>query len=99
MIEVRQRCIAAVTAGVVCCVLLAAPAALAQAQVQEAAPPPAATAPAPPPQKPGVFESIGRFFDQGASRFRDHLRGAKRKMDDLGEDAAANSKDISENAA
>ena len=55
--------------------------------------------PAPPPQKPGVFESIGRWFDQGASRFRDHLRGAKRKMDDLGDDAAANSKDISDNAA
>jgi hypothetical protein len=94
MIEVRQRCIAAVTAGVVsCCVLLAAPAALAQD-----APPPVVSAPAP-SQKPGVFESIGRFFDQGASRFRDHLRGAKRKMDDLGEDAAANSKDISDNAA
>jgi hypothetical protein len=39
-----------------------------------------------------VFESIGRWFDQGASSFRDHLRGAKRKMDDLGDDAAANSK-------
>ena len=46
-----------------------------------------------------MFESIGRWFDQGASNFRDHLRGAKRKMDDLSEDAAANSKGFSENAA
>ena len=52
-----------------------------------------------PPQKPGVFEAIGRWFDQGASNFRDHLRGAKRKMDDLSDDAAANSKGFSENAA
>ena len=54
--------------------------------------------PAPAP-KPGVFEAIGRWFDQGASRFRDHLRGAKRKMDDLGDDAAANSKGFSDKAA
>ena len=31
-----------------------------------------------------MFESIGRFFDKGASNFRDHLRGAKQKMDELG---------------
>ena len=63
---------------------------------QDAAPPPAA-APAPSPAtKPGVFEAIGRWFDEGASNFRDHLRGAKRKMDDLGDDAAANSKGFSE---
>jgi hypothetical protein len=96
MIEVRQQSIAVAVACVVSCwLLLPAPAVLAQ----DAAPLPAARAPAPPSQKPGVFESIGRFFDQGASRFRDHLRGAKRKMDDLGEDAAANGKDISEHAA
>ena len=52
-----------------------------------------------PPKQPGVFESIGRWFDEGASNFRDHLRGAKRKMDDLSDDAAANSKGFSENAA
>jgi hypothetical protein len=54
---------------------------------------------APPPAKPGMLESIGRWFDQGAANFRDHLRGAKRKMDDLGDDAAANSKDFSDKAA
>jgi len=47
-------------------------------------------------QKPGVFESIGRWFDNGASNFRDHLRGAKREMDELGDDAAANNKAISD---
>jgi hypothetical protein len=65
---------------------------------QGAAPPPAASQPAP-AEKPGVFESIGRFFDNGASNFRDHLRGAKRKMDEFGDDAAANNKAISDQAA
>jgi hypothetical protein len=64
------------------------------AWAQDAAPPPA-----PPQQKPGVFESIGRWFDNGASNFRDHLRGAKRRMDELGDDAAANNKAISDQAA
>jgi len=87
MIEGRQRRIAAacLVAG-----LMLAPCAWAQ----DAAPPPA-----PPQQKPGVFESIGRWFDNGASNFRDHLRGAKRRMDELGDDAAANNKAISDQAA
>ena len=70
---------------------------------QDAAPPPPAaapeTAPMAPPKQSGVFEAIGRWFDENASNFRDHLRGAKRKMDDLNDDAAANSKGFSENAA
>src|SRR5712671_3905725 len=87
MIESRQRRIAAacLVAG-----MMLAPFAWAQ----DAAPPPA-----PPQQKPGVFESIGRWFDNGASNFRDHLRGAKRRMDELGDDAAANNKAISDQAA
>jgi hypothetical protein len=87
MIESRQRRIAAVCliAG-----LMLAPCAWAQ----DAAPPPA-----PPQEKLGVFESIGRWFDNGASNFRDHLRGAKRRMDELGDDAAANNKAISDQAA
>ena len=87
MIESRQRRIAAacLVAG-----LMLAPCAWAQ----DAAPPPA-----PPQQKPGVFESIGRWFDNGASNFRDHLRGAKRRRDELGDDAAANNKAISDQAA
>jgi hypothetical protein len=70
------------------------------ASAQDAAPPSApAPAQAAPPEKPGVFESINRWFDQGAARFREHLRGAKRKMDELGDDAAANSQDINNKAA
>ena len=96
-IEPRPQRIAAAAACLVsCALLLSAPLAFAQAPVQDAAPPPPASAPAPPAPPRGVFESIGRFFEQGASNFQDHLRGAKRKMD---EDAAANSKDFSENAA
>src|SRR3954447_24710569 len=92
MIEVRPRRIAAacLVAGV-----MLAPFAWAQfSWAQDAAPPPA-----PPPEKPGVFESIGRWFDNGTSSFRDHLRGAKRKMDELGDDAAANNKAITNQAA
>src|SRR5437879_4742075 len=92
MIEIRQRRIAAtcLVAG-----LMLAPFAWAQfAWAQDAAPPPA-----PPQQKPGVCESIGRWFDNGASNFRDHLRGAKRRMDELGDNAAANNKAISDQAA
>src|SRR5215212_4711577 len=88
MIESRQRRIAA--ACLVAGLMMQAPFAWAQ----DAAPPPA-----PAQQKPGVFESIGRFFDNGASNFRDHLRGAKRKMDELGDDATANNKAISDQAA
>jgi hypothetical protein len=88
MIESRQRRIAA--ACLVAGLMMQAPFAWAQ----DAAPPPA-----PPQQKPGLFESIGRWFDNGASNFRDHLRGAKRRMDELGDDAAANNKAISDQAA
>jgi hypothetical protein len=82
--DIRPRPFAA-TALAFCWLAMPAPFAFAQ----DAAPPP----------KPGAFESIGRWFDQAASNFRDHLRGAKRKMDDLGDEAAANSKDLSNQAA
>jgi hypothetical protein len=48
---------------------------------------------------PGLFESIGRFFDQGAANVRDSLEGAKRRMDDLGDEAAANSRNLNNRAA
>ncbi|MES1154832.1 MAG: hypothetical protein ABUL48_00230 [Pseudorhodoplanes sp.] len=92
-----RRVAAAAGCLVLCGLSLSAPLAFAQAPDQDAAPPVSAPpAPAAPPAPRGVFESIGRFFEQGASNFQDHLRGAKRKMD---EDAAANSKGFSENAA
>ena len=85
-IEIRRRVAPACLAAS----LMLAPCAWAQ----DAVPPPAT-----PQQKPGLFESIGRWFDNGASNFRDHLRGAKRRMDELGDDAAANNKAISDQAA
>jgi hypothetical protein len=90
-----RRVAAAAGCLILCGLLLSATVAIAQAPDQDAAPPPAESAPAPPAPR-GVFESIGRFFEQGASNFQDHLRGAKRKMDD---DAAANSKGFTESAA
>ena len=46
-----------------------------------------------------MFESIGRFFDQGAASFREQLLGAKRRMDNLGDEAAANSRNLNDRAA
>ena len=96
--ETRKRLAAAVA---VACLVLGLTLPLA-ASAQNAAPPPDSPAPmqpAPPSPKPGVFQSIGKWFDEGASNFRDHLRGAKRKMDDLGDDAASNRRDFSDKAS
>ena len=95
-IEVRQRRIAAAAGCLAAGLTLLSPLAFAQNAPPPDAPPPVQAAP---PPKQGVFESIGRWFDQSATNFRDHLRGAKRKMDDLGDDAAANSKDFNDKAA
>ena len=99
-IEPRPRRMAAAAACLVSgWLVLPAPLAFAQ----DAAPPPPAaapeTAPMAPPKQPGVFEAIGRWVDEGASNFRDHLRGAKQRMDNLQDDAAANSKGFSDQAA
>lgn len=75
---------------------------LAPAGAQDSAPPPAAVEPPPPPPPPpraGLFEAIGRWVDRGATNFSDHLRGAKRSMDDLGDKAAVNSKEVTDQAA
>jgi len=55
--------------------------------------------PSPPQNKPGLFEVIGRFFDRGTSTFREHLTGAKQRMDDLGDQAASDTKQIEKGAA
>jgi hypothetical protein len=89
--KARRRRSAAVCAVFACGWLLTAP----WAGAQDAAP----QQPAPPPSRPGLFEAIGRWVDRGASSFTDHLRGAKRSMDDLGDKAAANSKEMGEQAA
>src|SRR4051812_17706223 len=80
------------TAALAAAVLMLASVAAAQEAVP-AQPSPAAK------EKPGLFGEIGKFFDQGATSFRDSLDGAKRKMDDLGDEAAANTRDINDKAA
>jgi len=76
------------------------------AVAQSAAPAPASPDPVPPIQeparplpKPGAFEAIGRWFDQGLTGLRDHMRGAKRQMDDLNDQAATNSREFNDKAA
>jgi len=99
---VRRRRIAA--ACLLAALVALAPFACAQvswaqvSQTQDATPTAPVARPAP-PEKSGMFESIGRWFENGANNFRDHLRGAKRKMDELGDDAAANNKAIADQAA
>ena len=87
-----------------CCWLaLMPPPAGAQNNAQDSAPPPASIEPppppAPPPPKAGLFEAIGRWVDRSTTQFSNHLRGAKRSMDDLGDKASANSKEMTDQAA
>ncbi len=70
-------------------------------QDAQPAPPPAGQ-PAPPASAPpssGLFEAIGRWFDQGASNFRDHLRGAQGRVGEISTDAASASRSIGDSAA
>ncbi len=60
-----------------------------------------AQAPAPaaqPVEPPGMFEALGRWLDEGAANFRDNLRGAKSRMDELDSKAAADRKEFDEKA-
>lgn len=50
-------------------------------------------------EKPGVFESIGRWFEQGFANFKNSMGGAKTNMDTLGDKAASAGKDIGDKAA
>jgi hypothetical protein len=90
-IRMRKRSIAA--AAAVCVLMFASPVAAQDAPQQPARQEPVRQ------DQPGVFESIGRWFDQGAANFRDHLQGAKRRMDDLGDEAASNSRGFNDKAA
>jgi hypothetical protein len=76
---------------------LMAPMALAQDAPQpsdQAAP--AQPAPA---GNPGLFESVGRWLDEGAAKFRAHLSGAKQRADSLSDQAAADRKNFDQKAA
>ena len=48
---------------------------------------------------PGLFESFGRWLDEGAANFRAHLSGAKQRADSLSDQAAADRKNFDKNAA
>ena len=89
--SVGGKCLAAVAGSL----LLLAPSVLAQ----EAASPPAPAAQPAPAPKPGLFEAIGRWFDEGAAEFQGHLRGAKQRIDSLGADAAKTNREIGDRAA
>jgi hypothetical protein len=92
-----------------CFVALAASLLMAQVAVaQQAAPQPlpqeqaAPPAPAPIPLKPapkGLFEAIGRWFDEGTSGFRSHVAGAQTSLDDLNQRAEETRKNIGDTAA
>ena len=89
----------AAAVAVVCWCALTPPLAIAQ----DSAVPPAAVQPPPPPPPPehktGLFEAIGRWVDRGATNFSDHLRGAKRSMEDLNNKAAVNNREMTDQAA
>jgi hypothetical protein len=77
------------------CASLAAPAVLAQG----APPPPGQAARPAPVEKPGLLNSIGRWFQEGAANFQAHLRGAKARMDDISDKAAADRRDFDKKAS
>jgi hypothetical protein len=82
---------------VLCWLVLLAPLAVAQNNAPQA--PASSRAQPQPEQKPGLFEAFGRWFDQGAANFRSSILGAKQKIDNLGDEAAANSRNLGEKAA
>ncbi len=51
-----------------------------------------------PSSKPGLFEAIGRWIDRSNENFRTHLRGAKDRVDNIGDDAAASGREIGKQA-
>jgi hypothetical protein len=70
---------------------------------QEPAPPPGTEQPpvttqAQPPSR-GLFESIGRWIDQGTAGFRSHVDGARSSFGDLNDRAAGTTKTIGDTAA
>jgi hypothetical protein len=68
-----------------------APPAVAPAPAEQAAP-------ASSSNRPGLFEAIGRWIDRSNENFRTHLRGAKARVDNIGDDAAASGREIGKQA-
>jgi hypothetical protein len=75
---------------------LVADAALAEEARQ---PPQTAQAQPQPKQEPGVFESIGRWFEQGFTNFKRGLGDAKDNIGNLGDKAASAGKNFGDKAA
>ena len=80
--------------------LLLAQLSFAQQQPAQETPP---DAPAPPAVQPmnesrGLFESIGRWFDQGTAGFRSHVSVARDRFGDLNEKAAATTRNLGDTA-
>lgn len=67
-------------------------------QPEQAAPAQPAPAPVDRGSNPGLFEAIGRWLDEGARNFNDHMRGAKARVDDLNDRAAADRKEMNDRA-
>ena len=87
-IDVRESRPAAAAVFLASCWLALTPMAVAQeAAPLPIAPPvssaPAESTPAAPPPKAGVFETIGRWVDEGTNAFQGHLRGARQSIDEL----------------
>jgi len=93
----RSRMRGAVVGGLVM-PLLCAQVATAQQQTVPPSEPPAATQPAPQPQSPGVFETIGRWFDEGTAGFRSHVAGAKNSIDEFNQRAEETRRSIGDSA-
>jgi hypothetical protein len=73
------------------------------ALAQQAGPPPQDDAPPPAPtelkpQPRGLFEAIGRWFDEGTSGFRSHVVGAQTSFDEFNQRAAETRKSIGDTA-
>ena len=79
--------------------LLAMPFLAASAAAEEIRPP----APVPTQQQskpePGFFQSIGRWFENGFSSFKNSMKDAKGSIDNLGDKAATAGKNIGDKAA
>jgi hypothetical protein len=88
-------------AGMLACLASAVLLIASGAWAQQAPPPPAPNSPPAQTkvQEPGLFESLGRWFDEGAANFRAHMRGAKDRFDDLGDKAANARKTFGDTAA
>jgi hypothetical protein len=100
---------ATVRAGVIAGMVLCGSTGWAQAPAPAPAPapelqvdqPPAQPQPPAPPQQrnPGLIDTIGRWFDRGATTFRDQMQGVKERFDNLGDKAAADRRKFDDKAA